>query len=169
MTVDEIRTLFEYNAWANQRTLEACAPLTDEQFTRPLGNSFSSLRDTLFHILGAEWIWLERWYGRTPTILPSPEPYPTLASLRKRWDEVGHDLQQFVRSLTADDLARHREIRTIDGTPYTHPLWQMMQHLANHSTYHRGQVTTLLRQLGFKPVSTDLIRFYRERAAKAQA
>ena len=76
MTPEEIRTLFAYDAWANGRTLDACAALTPEQFTRDLGSSFRSVRDTLAHILGAQWIWLERFHGRSPTALPKPEQLP---------------------------------------------------------------------------------------------
>lgn len=71
-------------------------------------------------------------------------------------------------NVTPDDLVRVHDIRTTKGEPYSHPLWQMMQHLINHGTYHRGQVTTMLRQLGVKPVATDLIAFYRQCAAGAR-
>ena len=63
MSPDEIRPLFEYNAWANRRSLAAVEKLNVEQFTKPMGSSFSSVRDTLAHIYGAEWIWLERFQG----------------------------------------------------------------------------------------------------------
>ena len=70
MSPDEIRQLFDYNAWANQRSLDAAAALTAEDFTKPLGSSFSSVRDTLAHIWGAEWLWLERFQGVSPASLP---------------------------------------------------------------------------------------------------
>lgn len=169
MNIEDIRTLYDYNAWANHRTLEACAPVTPEQFTRSLGSSFSSLRDTLAHIYGAEWIWLERWHGRMPAGLPSSLDFPDLDTTRRRLAEVDRNLVDYVASLNAGDLQRLMEIKTTAGVGYVQPLWQMLQHLANHSTYHRGQVTTLLRQLGAKAVATDLIFFYRERAAQAKA
>ena len=169
MMPEQVRLLYDYNAWANHRVLEACAALTDEQFTRDLGSSFRSVRDTVVHILGGEWLWLEHWRGRMPSGLPPAADFPTLASIRARWTEIERDLLGFVGELSAADLAREQEIRTTTGKTYRHPLWQMLQHLANHGTYHRGQVATLLRQLGVKPVATDLIAFYRERAAQATA
>lgn len=169
MNLEDIRLLYDYDSWANRRMLEACGALDHEQFLRKLGSSFSSVRDTLAHILGGEWLWLERWHERMPTQLPSPEDYPDLASLRGRWAEVQRDLDEFVASLKAEDLDRVYTVRTTSGGIFTHPLRQMLQHLANHSTYHRGQVTTLLRQLGAKPVGTDLITFYRERASRQAA
>jgi len=169
MNIEDLRTLYDYNSWANHRTVESCAALTPEQFTRDLGSSFRSLRDTLAHIYGAEWLWLERWHGRTPTALPSSSDFPDLETTRRRFAEIDRNLVDYVASLTAGDLQRVMEIRTTAGAQHSQPLWQMLQHLANHSTYHRGQTATLLRQLGAKPVSTDLIGFYRERAAQAKA
>jgi uncharacterized damage-inducible protein DinB len=169
MDIQDFRTLYTYNSWANHRTLDSCAPLTPEQFARDLGSSFRSVRDTLFHILGAEWIWLERWHGRSPTGLPVAADFPDLESVRRRWAEVERDLVDYIASLTQEDLQRVLEFKTFGGTPQSTPLWPCLQHLANHSTYHRGQIATMLRQLGMKPASTDLIVFYRELAAKASA
>jgi len=166
MTLEEIRLLYDYNAWANRRVLDACGALTDEQFTRDLGSSFRSVRDTLAHIMGAEWIWLERWWhGNSPTALPKPDQFPNLASLRQRWAHVESDLSNFIASLLQEQLTGPRSYRTTKGEEQSQPLWQMLQHLANHGSYHRGQITTMLRQLGAKPISTDMIVFYRERSS----
>ncbi len=170
MNTGDFRLLYEFNAWANQRTLDSCAALTPEQFTRDLGSSFRSVRDTLAHIYGAEWIWHERWHGRTPAGgLPSAADFPDLDSLRARLAEIDRTLQDYVTLLTDGDVQRVIEFKTMAGTQISQPLWQCLQHLANHGSYHRGQVATLLRQLGAKPTSTDLIGFYRERAARASA
>ena len=163
LTPELLRALYEYNAWANGRTCESCSALSEEQFTKDLGSSFRSVRDTLAHILGAEWIWLERWQGRAPSSLPPASQFTSIAVLRARWADVGRDLVNFVSGLKAEDLPRPREYRSIiDGKTYSQPLWQTLQHLVNHGTYHRGQIATLLRQLGTKAVSTDLTIFYRE-------
>lgn len=168
MTPEQMRLLYEYNAWANHRTLDACAALTPEQFAQRIESSFPSVRETLVHIVAAEWIWLERWQGRSPAAdewRNFGRDLSDLGRVRAYWTELEARLMDFVASVTPERLAGAFEIRTTDGTPYTQPLWQMMQHLANHGTYHRGQVTTMLRQLGAKPVATDLIAFYRQRAA----
>ncbi len=159
MTADEIRALYEYNAWANQRTLDACAELNDEQFTRVLGGSFPSVRDTLAHIMGAEWVWLERWSGRSPKSLPSAMDIQNLQDLRARWNDVNRTVMDFVASVSAADLARDIEYTNFAGHNFTYSLGSMMQHLVNHGTYHRGQVTNMLRTLGAKPRSTDLLRY----------
>jgi uncharacterized damage-inducible protein DinB len=169
MSPEEMRTLYDYNAWANHRVLEAAAALTAEQFTKPQGSSFSSVRDTLAHICGAEWIWLERFQGRSPSSLPDTSQFSDVPGLRARWAEQEDRLLQFVRSVRQEDLDRVMEYKTLKFGVYRNPLWQSMQHLVNHGTYHRGQVTTLLRQLGAQPILTDLMHFYRERTTAAGA
>lgn len=159
MTAEEIRALYEYNAWANQRVLDACASLNDEQFTRVLGGSFPSVRDTLGHIMGAEWVWLERWHGRSPATLPSAMEFDNLADLRARWTDVNRGVMEFVAKLTAADLARDIEYTNFKGQKFTYPLGSMLQHVVNHGSYHRGQVANMLRLLDAKPHSTDLLRY----------
>jgi uncharacterized damage-inducible protein DinB len=169
MNVEDFRLLYEYNSWANGRSLDACSALSDEQFTRDLGSSFPSVRDTLSHICEVEWLWLERWQGRSASSLRPGSDFTTLDSLRRRWQEVETSLLGYISPLKAEDIARIVEHTTTKGVPQAAPLWQMLQHLVNHGTYHRGQVATMLRQLGAKPNSSDLIFFYRERASKASA
>lgn len=169
MTPEEMCTLYDYNAWANHRHLEAASKLTSEQFLKPMGSSFGSVRDTLAHIYGAEWVWLERFQGRSPSSLPDASEFGDVAGLRARWSEFEPRLMNFVRGLKQADLDRVMEYKTLKFGVYKNPLWQSMQHLVNHGTYHRGQVTTLLRQLGAQPILTDLMHFYRERAVAAGA
>jgi uncharacterized damage-inducible protein DinB len=166
MNAEDFRTLYEFNSWANHRTMDSCAALSGDEFTRDLGSSFKSVRDTLAHIFGAEWIWLERWHGRSPSGLPPGSDFPDFESLRTRWADIERDLTDFVASLTDDDLARVYEYKSMTGAPLSSPAWQMLQHLVNHGSYHRGQIATLLRQLGAKPQGTDLIAFHRQRAAQ---
>jgi len=169
VTSEEVRMLFDYNDWANRRSLEAAAQLSDEQFAKPLGSSFSSVRDTLAHICGAEWVWLERCHGRSPGSSPNIAESQTLAALRQHWAPQAEQLLAFVYGLTQADLDRVMEYKTFKFGAYQNPLWQSLQHVANHGSYHRGQVSTLLRQLGATPIMSDLIHYYRERAAAASA
>ena len=169
MTPEEMCTLYDYNAWANRRAMDAAEALTQEQFTKPMGSSFGSVRDTLAHICGAEWIWLERFQGRSPAALPNTGEIESVASLREKWSEQEARLLAFVGKLTQEDLDRVMEYKTLKFGVYRNPLWQSMQHVVNHGTYHRGQVTTLLRQLGAQPILTDLMHFYRERAMAVNA
>jgi uncharacterized damage-inducible protein DinB len=163
MTREDIRALYAYNAWANQRILGAAEALTPDQFLRDLGNSFPSVRDTLAHILGAEWVWLRRWLGESPSALPAGSDFPHLDGLRDRFASLEKERQAFLEGLTEDRLNSPLHYRDMAGKAMTLRLVHSLQHLVNHGTYHRGQVTTLLRQLGATPVSTDMSRFWMER------
>lgn len=164
MNREDILTLYDYNAWANARVLDATAGLPAEQFLRDLKNSFPSVRDTLAHILGAEWIWLRRWRGETPAALPQASDFPTVQSLRDRFAALEQERRGFLEALSDDRLQAPFSYRDIAGKSHNLRLIQSLQHVVNHGTYHRGQVTTLLRQLGGTAVSTDLARFYLERS-----
>jgi uncharacterized damage-inducible protein DinB len=164
MDIASIAELHKYNHWANDQSLSAVSRLNEQQFTRPLGNSFSSVRDSLVHILGAEWIWLERWNRRSPRALLSAEELPTVEQIKARWKQVEEGRDVFLQGLRPSDLNTAVSYVNRQGETWTYPLWQQMVHVVNHSTYHRGQITTLLRQLGAEPVSTDLLRYYDEQA-----
>lgn len=169
MNPAEMLTLYEYNAWADRRALQAASALSKEQFVKPLGSSFSSVKDTLAHIYGAEWIWLERFQGRSPSSFPDVTEFDDIEKLKSRWLEFEPGLLNFARGLTQDALDRVMEYKTMKFGVYRNPLWQSMQHVVNHGTYHRGQVTTMLRQLGAQPILTDLMHYYRERSTAANA
>jgi uncharacterized damage-inducible protein DinB len=161
----DIFTLFEYNAWANARVLGAVEPLSSEELLRDLGNSFPSVRDTLAHNLSAEWIWLRRWHGESPSAaLPAAE-FPSVANLKDRFAAVERERHTFLESLSEERLATPFTYRDLAGNPHSLLLVHSLQHVVNHGTYHRGQITTMLRQLGKKPVGTDMSRFYLDRAA----
>jgi uncharacterized damage-inducible protein DinB len=169
VTPELLRTLFQYNAWADRRLLDACAALTNEQFTRNLGSSFSSVRDTVAHLYGAEWVWNERIQGRSPSALVSGAGFPDLESIRAKLEEMDQHYIEYVSKLTPQDLERVMRYKSFSGDEFSNPLWQSLHQLTNHASYHRGQIVTMLRQLGVKPVSTDLIGYYREQAAAARA
>lgn len=167
MKARDVRTLLDYHYWARDRVLDAVEALTPQQFTRDLGSSFRSVRDTLAHMYGAEWIWYSRWHGETPTELPTPDKLPHLAAVRQVWRDHEKRMRAFVEGLDDHGLERVISYKLLSGQPGASVLWHMIQHVVNHASYHRGQVTTLLRQLGAAPPrSTDLITYYREMGAK---
>ena len=169
MTPQEMQLLYTFNDWANKRALQAASALSSEQFTKPLGNSFSSVRDTLAHIAGAESVWLQRFKGSSPSAMPDISRFADIAALQSEWTPAAADLLSFVGGLTQADLDRVIEYKTMNFGVYSNPMWQSLQHVVNHGTYHRGQITTMLRQLGAKPILTDLMHFYRERSVAASA
>ena len=161
--MDEIRTLFAYNRWASIQFLAAASHLTDEELGRDMKSSFPTVADTLIHLLGAEWVWLERWLGRSPTGFPEASALSSVAAVRTRWDALWHEQKAFLGGLSDADLARPMTYRNLAGSEFTQPLGELLRHVVNHATYHRGQLTTLLRQLGHGAPSTDLVAYYRTR------
>ena len=165
MTASDLRILIDYHYWARNRMLDAVAALTPEQYSRDLGSSFRSVRDTLVHLYSAEWAWYQRWQGTSPTHMLSPDQFPDVASLRKDWVEHEARTRAFVDGLDEAGVTRVIEYKLLSGAAGSSPLWQMAQHVVNHASYHRGQVTTMLRQLGAAPAkSMDMIGYYRETA-----
>jgi uncharacterized damage-inducible protein DinB len=160
--------LFQYNQWANRKILDACAALSPEQFSRDLGASFQSVQGTLVHIYGAEWVWQERIAGRWHPTLPAASGFPVFASVRAKLEEKDRELIDYVSKLTPPEIESVLQYKNLEGKEFSSPIWEILHQLSNHGTYHRGQIVTLLRQLGAKGVSTDLIGFYRERAPTAK-
>lgn len=163
---DAVR-LFDYNVWANHKLMRAVATLPVDDYKRDLQSSHGGVRGTLVHSLSAEWVWLERWKGVSPTRHIDEGEFPDIVALRDRWAVIEEHRASWLASLKPDAMAQALAYRGFDGREFTAPLWQLVQHVVNHSTYHRGQVVTLLRQLGAKGVSTDLVAWDREQAAKA--
>jgi uncharacterized damage-inducible protein DinB len=156
-----IQEMFKYNYWARDLQLQACAAVTPEQLSRPLGNSFSSIQETLVHLLGAEWIWLERWRGASPTTRAAvefaSERFVNLSAIEERWHVVESHMREYLEGLTEDKLTQPLTYANLNGETWTYALWRTLFHLINHQTYHRGQVTTMLRQIGVQPPQIDFL------------
>lgn len=163
---NDVERLLEYTVWANHRAMRAAATLSTDDFKRDLGSSHGGVRGTLTHMMGAEWIWLERWKGVSPTRMIDEGEFPDIVALRDRWTLIEEHRDHWFRSLKDKALAETIPYRATQGGEFEAPLWQLIQHLANHSTYHRGQVITLLRLLGARTVATDLVLWDREREAR---
>ena len=159
MNKHDVEYLFDYNQWANATVLDAVSKLTAEEFARDLQSSHRSVRDTLAHILAAEWIWLERWNGVSPKALLTPTDFPTVSSLGTRWAEVERGYAEFMNRVSDESLATVITYTNTKGEEWAYPLGKMLQHVMNHSSYHRGQVTTMLRQLGAEVNPVDLLVF----------
>lgn len=164
MTHQDLMTLVDYHYWARDRMLSAVAALGAEEYARPLDNSFGSVRDTAVHIYSADWIWAQRWQGRAPTAFPDVARYPDVPSLSAAWRVLESEVRTLLEAKGETGIAEAMDYRLLSGAPGRSVLWHMVQHVVNHGSYHRGQVTTLLRQLGATPpAATDLIAYYRER------
>lgn len=174
MTKNDIQLLYEYDRWANHRILQAASALSGEEFTRDLGGSFHSVRDTLVHIIGGEWIWLKYWTDPPQSsanltalrtrkdALFNPDAFPNLVAVQSKWEEVAKEQTEFVNGVTNELLQTMLPFRATEVR-----LAHLMQHMANHSTYHRGQVSLMMRQIGAQPAATDFHAFLVEGSRKA--
>ena len=165
MLTEVVRNLYDYNAWANARILDTAAALTQDQLLAPGGASFDSVRDTLVHTMNAQWLYLERWHGRSPRAWPEAAPFGDLASIRARWDEIERATQAFVADIDDARLAAPLAYVNMQGETWTYPLWQQMLHQVNHATQHRSEAAVLLTQLGHSPGWLDLLYFVDLRGA----
>ena len=164
MTSADIKSLLDYHYWARDRVLAAVAELSAADFTAPRGNSFSSIRDTLAHTYFAEWAWYTRWQGESPSKLPDSTQFADVEALKAAWSSLEQKVRAHLEPMSDADLQRVTDYRLFSGVAASSPMWQMVQHVVNHASYHRGQVTTMLRQAGAQPAkSMDMIAFYRER------
>jgi uncharacterized damage-inducible protein DinB len=166
MTKDDIQLLYEYDRWANNRTLQAASNLSAEEFTRDLGGSFRSVRDALVHIVGSQWAWLTYWNEPSPSAaflddlwpreeaLFHPSVFPEFSAVQCKWTEIEKEQIEFINRVTDESLERMLPVLETQIS-----LAHLMQHLANHSTYHRGQVSLMMRQLAAKPLPTDFAMF----------
>jgi uncharacterized damage-inducible protein DinB len=169
MNAQDLQTMIDYHYWARDRLLDAVQTLSDEQYNRDLGSSFKSIRDTLTHIYAAEWAWYQRWQGDSPPTLIASDRFADLAALRAAWIEHEARMRAFVDGL-GSDVDRIVSYTLFSGHAGASPMWQMVQHVVNHASYHRGQITTMLRQIGAPPAKPlDMIAYYRVKAAEARS
>jgi uncharacterized damage-inducible protein DinB len=169
MTVDQVRELFRYNTWAGRRVLELAATLRPEHYLKDLGSSFGGVHGTLAHIAGAERLWLDRWLGTSGAPLLGPGDFAGLPDVVRAWEAVEVERRAFLDGLTEARLSDPVTVKASGGGTYVHTLRETLLHVVEHASYHRGQVITLVRQLGHKPPapSFNLIGFFREQAKRA--
>ena len=166
MNKEGLGRLLAYTEWANHRVIRAAAALPLDDWKRDLKSSHGGVRGTLTHTMWAEWVWLERWKGLPNPAVSDEGEFPDVTVLSERWRVLNGHRHAWFRTLSESTVAAPLPFRLLNGTQDSKPLWQLVQHLANHSTYHRGQVTSLLREVGGRTVGSDLVLFDRENAAK---
>lgn len=162
MNRSDILTLFDYNDWANGRIAAVAEQVSSEQFLAPANVSHGSLRDTLVHMLNADWIWRLRCQeGVSPESLLPYEDFPDFGALRSRWEKESAALRSYVKSLTDEDLLQTIHYSSTAGRPYSDTLGHILVHLINHGTQHRSEAAVLLTDYGRSPGDLDFIVFLR--------
>ena len=151
MTIQDLRALLDYHYWARDQMFENIAPLSPDQLKRDMNNSFRSIHDTVVHIYAAEWAWHARWNGTSPSALLAGDTFADVAAVRAAW--AGHEtkMRAFVEGLGEQGINKVFEYKLLSGAAGATPFAEMLQHVVNHASYHRGQITTMMRQMGAKP------------------
>jgi uncharacterized damage-inducible protein DinB len=169
MTVADLRNTYEYCYWANRKLLEVVSQLTTEEFTRPVAGSLGSIRNTLVHVMSAEWGWLARSGGpqRGPQL--KAENYPTFESVQTEWVRVEGYAHEFLSTLKDEDMARVVEFELPPGKTRSLSIGEMMHHGAIHGVHHRGQIALLLRLLGKTPGNFDALFYYAQNRSMTDA
>jgi uncharacterized damage-inducible protein DinB len=156
-------SLARYNLWANEKVTDALKPLTPEQWRQPLGGSFTTIYDTLLHIWGAESIWWQRMKLQEQFYLPASEPHTDAAVIENLLKQSAQWLE-WVENASEAALRHEFIYKTLKKETFKNPVSEMLTHLFNHGTYHRGQLVNYLRMLGVTTVpSTDFILFTRKK------
>ena len=166
MTVAEVRELFAYNAWANRKFFPVLATLPAEPYFRDLKSSHGGIHGTLCHIVWAEELWLNRWLGKPNPAVLQGRDLATLEAAAERWERIEAERAALLAGLTEPALSETLAVKPSTGGEYVHTFREMLRHTVDHSSYHRGQIVTMLRQVGAVPPSTGLIVFYRESTAR---
>lgn len=163
MLQETISTLYEYGAWANERLLSQAAKLSEAQLRQTLTRGADPILLTFGHLVGADVRWFARWRGEPPPTLTKTD-FPTLESVRRRWEDLYPARRAYIESL--DEAGLRETIRwTRERGPVDVPRWQAMVHCANHGTQHRSEIAAMLTDLGHSPGDLDMILYCVERRA----
>ena len=154
----------QYNYWANELLLSVIEKeMNDEMLNKEIISSFPSLRKTVYHIWDAEFIWLKRLKGESLDDWPSKFFGGTFSEAKEKILLNDQLFIDFVERLNDEKLSESFTYKNIEGKTFSNPIWESVHHCMNHSTYHRGQIVTMLRQLGITNIpSTDFISFCRK-------
>ncbi len=164
MLKDYFKELAEYHLWANTTVCNWLDQITDHQWKQEVVSSFNSIQQTVLHVMSADKAWLER-FRKNPNVPWLQNEFKGtkeehLALLKK----ISEELKEFIDAFDENDLEKNLDFKRLNGDAYSMPYYQLFAHIANHGTYHRGQLVTMLRQVGFTNVSaTDLLAIYRNR------
>jgi uncharacterized damage-inducible protein DinB len=158
--------LYDYSYWANRRYFNAAQALTAEQLISRQGHSWDSVYRVLLHMMSSEWMWLERWNGNSPQGFLEPQDYPTLASIRQYWDGLETRMRAFIEAQSEESLEQAVGYTNTRGETFRLPLWQMMVHVANHNTHHRGELAAMFALLDAAHPEEEAVQYFLDRSGQ---
>ena len=157
---DDFDSLYAYNRWANERVVASCRGLSKEEYERRvqnMGGGWPSVRDTLVHIGSATKAWHERFRGNSPSRLLTGADVPDLEGAVRLLDEADEILTRLVKETPAARRGDILAYTNLQGAVKKVPYWAVFRHAVNHASYHRGQISTMIRAMGKDPKPTDLV------------
>ena len=158
--------LYDYTYWANRRYFAVAEGLTDEQLHRIQGHSWGDIHAVLLHMLSSEWVWLQRWNGISPKAHWSTDDFPTLSSVRQRWDEHEAEMRRFIEAQTEESLQSVITYSSFSGETFRVPLWQMMVHVPNHETHHRGELAAMFALMNVPHPEEEVIQYFLDKSGQ---
>jgi uncharacterized damage-inducible protein DinB len=159
VSADTLRLQLDYSAWATQRLMDTAAKLSEEKPTRDFKTADKTVLDTLVHIYAADRIWLSRVLVEPRATFIDPEDRD-LTLLQTEWPALHQRWKLWLRDFKDDDVLRVIDFKNTKGHSYAMPVWQILLHVVNHGTHHRGQVSGFLRAMDRMPPPLDLMAYY---------
>ncbi len=166
---DYIRNMYDYTYWANHRYFAVAESLTEEQLHRKQGQSWDSVHAVLVHMMSSETVWLRRWNGESSAGHLDPAEYPALSVLKARWAEVETEMRAFIDRQTETSLQNEIAYRNFAGQTYHVPLWQMLMHVPNHETHHRGELAAMFAMLQVAHPEEEAIQYFLDLSGQKKA
>ena len=164
--LDVLRDHLNYTAWASQRLVQAASALTPDELVRDFGTADHSVLGTLVHVYAGDRIWLGRIEGNPPARFIVPEQDLHLSVLQRDWPALLERWKQWSTLLTEGSIHEEISYKDTKGNSSSQPIWQIVMHVVNHGTHHRGQVSGFLRAMGHRPPVLDLRAYYHESASR---
>jgi uncharacterized damage-inducible protein DinB len=159
-TKQYLQQVYDYTYWANHRYFVVAEGLTDEQLHRMQGHSWGDVHALLVHMLSSEWVWLQRWNGSSPKGHLNKDDFPTLDALRVRWTEQEAEMRAFIRAQTDESLEAVITYANFSGETFHVPMWQMLMHVANHETHHRGELAAMFALMDVPHPEEEVIQYF---------
>jgi uncharacterized damage-inducible protein DinB len=157
---DYITAAYDYTYWANRRYMAVAEALTAAQLHQPHGQSWGDVHSLLVHMMSSETVWLKRWRGESPEAPLNPAAYPTLAKLKSAWAEVEAQMMAFMESQTEESLQAVISYNNFKGEAFRVPLWQLLMHVANHDTHHRGELAAMFALMNVPHPEEEVIQYF---------
>ena len=151
---------YNYTYWANRRYLAVAERLTEAQLHGSQGHSWGSVHSVLVHMMSSETVWLSRWHGHFPQGHLDPSDYPTIAVLQESWAKIQNEMLSFLAQQSEQSLLAPRAYRNFQDEEFRVPLWQMLMHVPNHETHHRGELAAMFALMQVPHPEEEVIQYF---------